>query len=63
MDARNFLFMFYGFLAAWAIVFFYVLSLARRSNRLKREIEDVKQLLNARDSTPQNRYSTNAVPN
>ena len=27
MDARNFTFMFYGFLAAWLIVLFYVISL------------------------------------
>ena len=36
MDARNFTFMFYGFLAAWLIVLFYVISLARRGARLKR---------------------------
>jgi CcmD family protein len=45
MDARNFIFMFYGFLAAWLIVLLYLVSLARRGARLKREIEDVKQLL------------------
>jgi CcmD family protein len=47
MDARNFTFMFYGFLAAWLIVLFYVVSLARRGTRLKRELENVKQLLNS----------------
>jgi CcmD family protein len=45
MDSRNFTFMFYGFTAAWAIVLFYVISLARRGARLKKELEDVKQLL------------------
>ena len=45
MDTRNFTFMFYGFTAAWAIVLFYVISLARRGARLKKELEDVKQLL------------------
>lgn len=45
MDARNFTFMFYGFLAAWLIVALYVISLARRNARLKRELEDVKQLV------------------
>jgi CcmD family protein len=45
MDARNFTFMFYGFTAAWAIVLFYVISLARRGARLKKELDDVKQLL------------------
>ena len=45
MDAGNFTFMFYGFFAAWAIVLVYVISLARRGARLKRELEDVKHLL------------------
>ncbi len=47
MDARNFTFMFYGFTAAWAIVLFYVITLARRGARLKKELEDVKQLVNS----------------
>jgi len=45
MDARNFAYMFYGFLAAWLIVLLYVISLARRSARLRRELEDVKSLV------------------
>ena len=45
MDARNFTFMFYGFLAAWLIVLVYVVSLARRGARLRKELEDVKQLV------------------
>ncbi|MBV9405039.1 MAG: CcmD family protein [Acidobacteriaceae bacterium] len=45
MDTRNFTFMFYGFAAAWLIVVVYVISLARRGTRLKKELEDVKQLL------------------
>jgi CcmD family protein len=49
MDARNFLFMFYGFLAAWVIVLLYVVSLARRSSRLKRELDDVKRLLASKE--------------
>jgi CcmD family protein len=47
MDARNFTFMFYGFTAAWVIVLLYVVSLARRGTRLKKELEDVKQLVNS----------------
>jgi len=47
MDARNFTFMFYGFLAAWVIVLLYVISLARRGGRLRKELEDVKQLLSS----------------
>lgn len=50
MDARNFTFMFYGFLAAWLIVVIYVVSLARRGARLKRELENVKQLLHSSDT-------------
>ncbi len=42
---RNITFMFYGFLAAWLIVLLYVISLARRGARLKKELEDVKQLV------------------
>jgi len=45
MDARNFTFMFYGFLAAWLIVLVYVVSLARRGARLSKELEDVKHLV------------------
>lgn len=46
MEARNFLFMFYGFTAAWVIVLIYVISLARRGARLKKELEQVKRLFN-----------------
>lgn len=45
VDARNFTYMFYGFTAAWLIVLLYVISLARRGARLKKELEDVKQLV------------------
>ena len=45
MDARNLTFMFYGFLAAWLIVLVYVVSLARRGTRLKKELEDVRRLV------------------
>jgi CcmD family protein len=38
MDARNFQFMFYGFTAAWLIVFVYVLTLVRRGSRLRAEL-------------------------
>jgi len=49
MDARNFTYMFYGFLAAWLIVFLYVIALARRSARLKKELDNVKTLVNANE--------------
>lgn len=51
MDARNFTYMFYGFTAAWLIVMLYVISLARRGARLKKELEDVKQLVKGERST------------
>ena len=44
MDARNFTFMFYGFLAAWLIVMLYVIVLARRGARLKKELDAVKKI-------------------
>ena len=47
IEARNFTFMFYGFLAAWVIVLVYVVSLARRGARLKKELDDVRQLLDS----------------
>ena len=46
MDSRNFTFLFYGFLAAWLILFLYIAYIARRGTRLKRELEDVKRLAN-----------------
>ncbi len=59
MDARNFTYMFYGFLAAWMIVLFYVISLARRGARLKRELENVKQMVNIAE--PGSAADTHAV--
>ena len=50
MDARNFTYMFYGFLAAWLIVLLYVITLARRGARLKKELEDVTHLVSSAES-------------
>jgi CcmD family protein len=50
MELRNLTFMFYGFLAAWLIVLLYVITLARRNARLKKELEDVKNLVAATQS-------------
>jgi CcmD family protein len=55
MDARNFTFMFYGFTAAWLIVMVYVISLARRGSRLKKELENVKQLVHAGEAAQEQR--------
>ena len=56
MDARNFTFMFYGFAAAWVIVLLYVVSLARRGARLKKELEDVKQLVSSEEAGRMERF-------
>lgn len=42
---RNFLYMFYGFLAAWLILAGYVATLAGRERRLRRELENLRRLL------------------
>jgi CcmD family protein len=51
MDARNITFLFYGFLAAWLIVLLYVVGLARRNARLKKELENVKSLVAAQSES------------
>ena len=45
MDSRNTLFMFYGFAAAWVIVVGYVVMLALREGRLRRELDRVRQMV------------------
>jgi CcmD family protein len=45
--------MFYGFAAAWIIVVLYVISLARRGARLKKELEDVRRLIASEGDEPQ----------
>lgn len=45
MDNRNFLYMFYGFLAAWLIVVIYVVMLAMRERTLRRELDRVRQMV------------------
>jgi CcmD family protein len=44
MDPRNATYMFYGFLAAWLIVLLYVIALARRGARLKKELDEVRKI-------------------
>ncbi|MBM3776363.1 MAG: CcmD family protein [Acidobacteria bacterium] len=48
MDTRNFTFMFYGFLAAWAILMVYVLSLGARERKLRQELRRVREMLEAK---------------
>jgi CcmD family protein len=45
MENRNFEYMFYGFLAAWLIVVVYVVFLAMREGRLKRELDRVRRMV------------------
>jgi CcmD family protein len=56
VDARNFTYMFYGFTAAWLIVLLYVISLARRGARLKKELDDVKQLVRGERSNQEDLF-------
>lgn len=48
MDNQNFDYMFYGFVAAWLIIVIYVVSLALRENRLRRELDRVRQMVDKR---------------
>jgi CcmD family protein len=45
MENRNFEYMFYGFLVAWLIVVVYVVFLAMREGRLKRELDRVRRMV------------------
>ena len=49
MDTRNLTFLFYGFLAAWLIVIVYVISIAARERRLRKELDRVKRLVEDRE--------------
>ena len=45
IDQRNFMYMFYGFAAAWVIVTAYVLLLALRERRLREELDRVRRMV------------------
>ena len=45
MDPRNFLYMFYGFAAAWLILVVYVVFLALRDRKLRAELDRVRRLV------------------
>jgi CcmD family protein len=49
MDSRNFLYMFYGFAAAWLVLFAYLVALVKRENKLKREVDTLRQMLEERE--------------
>jgi len=48
MDERNFMYMFYGFLAAWVILASYVVALVGRERRIRKEIENLKRMIEDR---------------
>jgi len=45
MDERNFLYMFYGFLAAWLILALYLVALVGRERRLQREMDNLRRMI------------------
>jgi CcmD family protein len=45
MDTRNFTFLCYGLVAAWLILCAYVVTLAARERKLKRELERLRLLV------------------
>ena len=49
MDVRNFTYMFYGFAAAWVIVVLYVLLLTSRENKLRREMDRLRRMIEDRE--------------
>jgi len=49
MDQRNFLFMFFGFSAAWVIIVIYALTLFGRERKIKDEIARLKGMLEEKE--------------
>lgn len=49
IEARNFTYMFYGFLAAWVILVLYVVSLVVRERQLKQELDRLKSIMQERE--------------
>ncbi len=45
MDERNFIYMFFGFAAVWAILAGYVLYLGAREGKLRRQMDNLKRML------------------
>lgn len=42
-EIRNLSYLFYGYTVIWVIVLLYVFSLARRENRLREEVDELKR--------------------
>lgn len=51
MDARNFTYMFYGFLAAWLILVIYVVTLAARERSIRKELTRLRSMMDDQDRT------------
>ena len=49
MDQRNFLFMAWGLATAWAIIAVYVITIALRESRLKKELDRVQRMIEDRE--------------
>jgi CcmD family protein len=52
VDERNFLYMFYGFAAAWLIVVLYVISLVRREKDLRKQLDQLRHMLEHQEKKP-----------
>jgi CcmD family protein len=50
MSPENYTFMFYGFTVAWLVILLYVVSIALREKRLRKELDRVKRMLEERES-------------
>jgi CcmD family protein len=48
VEARNFAYMFYGFLAAWMILMAYVVTLVVRERKLKKDLTQLRSMLDDR---------------
>jgi len=47
---KNLDFLFAAYTAVWVLLFFYIVSLARRNRTLGEEIDELRQLLQRRDA-------------
>ncbi len=49
IDERNFVFMFYGFAAAWVILAAYVVYLGTREGKLKKQLDNLRKMIEDRE--------------
>jgi CcmD family protein len=48
MDSREYQYVFAGFLAAWMIIVVYVVLIAMRENKLRKELDRVRRMVEER---------------